>query len=139
MIEKLMMALAAALAAALTIVAAAVYRTWNETHMTILVSVGALSCLVVPAILTWIVAHHVLDERKAAVKTKQLQADNIDRQNLLSELKVLSSLGAAALQNQRSMSEEARTSKLLATGSKPVIDNQPIRNDWLLGDDESFE
>lgn len=141
--QGLGLAAALVIALALAVIAAAVYRTWNEMHMTIVTVAGSLCALSVPVI-AGVATFLAVREKTDATRAARLQAESAEREKqMLAMLDMQRRIAVVTLQEQRGQSEAYRTERnrlLLAGMQAPQLEapGNPWATDEWDDDDAAF-
>lgn len=138
--KTLGLAAGAVLALALAVIAAAFYRTWNETHMTIVTVAGSLCALSVP-VTAGVATYLAVREKTDAARAARLQAESAEREKqMLAAMDLQRRIAVVTLQEQRGQSEAYRTerNRLLLTGMQaPQL--EPPGNPWATDDWDDYD
>lgn len=146
--KELTAAVALAASIALAILAAAIYHTWTEAHMTMLARSASIACLVIPAIGVVVavvivvqraVDHHY-DAKEAEQAARLQERANASATRAVQVLQVAKHEQDLGNRQARGETELLRAARILAGLQAPQIsaptDGGPVRNPWLLGYDE---
>lgn len=146
--KDLVYGFAFALAAALIILALAVFNTWTGEMMMMITRSASLACLVLPAlgivvavviVVQRAVDHHY-DTKEAEQNARLQERTNVSATHAVQVLQVAKHEQDLSNRQARGDTELLRAARLLASLQAPQIgapgDGGPVSNPWLLGYDD---
>lgn len=142
--KELVTAVALIGAVAAAILAAAVFKTWNVEHMTMLTRSISIACLVIPAlgvvvatviVVQRVVDHHY-DEREAAAAAKRAEAERRDMERLIVAARAAQGVQRLDYGQAQTEAKQLQAARLYGLLQAPPAQIEAPANPWIADNDD---